>query len=238
MADGSIVYEVRVDSGNIDSDLSRVGALLDKGTKEINRLAANTAQTFGKMLGEVFGNSAAQAENTVSRLSAGFDRLKNAAAPLLNALIPVTGELLNISKINIPVLGDAVGKLSSGVAAAAGGAQGTSSSSLSRVTAVPSFATGASYIPYDDFPALLHKGEAVLTASENTALKAAGGVGALSGTSSETVQNSSGLNSQTGGEFGGRPLEVTLKIGDYEFTQIIADTMNSLYRQWGTKPLK
>jgi hypothetical protein len=48
------------------------------------------------------------------------------------------------------------------------------------------------------------------------------------------VQNSADNSS----DFGRRPVEVTLKIGEYEFTQIIADTMNNLYRQWGENPLR
>ncbi len=32
--------------------------------------------------------------------------------------------------------------------------------------AVPQLAVGLDYVPYDEFPALLHKGEAVLTAAE------------------------------------------------------------------------
>ncbi len=39
---------------------------------------------------------------------------------------------------------------------------------------LPEFATGASYIPSDDFPALLHKGEAVVTASGADILRDAG----------------------------------------------------------------
>lgn len=55
----------------------------------------------------------------------------------------------------------------------------------------PGFKTGLDYVPYDEFPALLHKGEAVLTAEEATAWRA-GKESASSGTSSGTSSGSSG----------------------------------------------
>jgi len=230
MADGSIVYEVRVDSGNINSDLSRAGSLLEKGTLEINRLAANTAQSFGKMLGDIFGTSVTQAESAVTRLGASFNNLKNLAAPLLNALVPVSKELESIGKLSLDDVGTVTGKAS----ASDFKTTKESSSGKSGTTTIPSFSVGTSFIPYDDFPALLHKGEAVLTASENAALKAAGGIGGVREAHSVIMQNNADISS----DVGIRPVEVTLKIGDYEFTQIIADTMNNLYRQWGKNPLK
>lgn len=36
-----------------------------------------------------------------------------------------------------------------------------------HIGTIPRLRVGIDYVPYDDFPALLHKGEAVLTASEN-----------------------------------------------------------------------
>lgn len=38
--------------------------------------------------------------------------------------------------------------------------------SMASNASVPGFSTGLDYVPYDEFPALLHKGEAVLTAAE------------------------------------------------------------------------
>ncbi|MCL2698546.1 MAG: hypothetical protein FWE74_10770 [Oscillospiraceae bacterium] len=235
MADGSIVYEVRVDSSNIDADLTRAGSLLERGTQEINRLATNTAQVFGRMLGEVFGGSAAHAEQAVSKLGSSLDKLKNTAAPLLNALTPISRELEKISKLS-------AGTASEGSTAKIGSAKANNDTKSVAHTLTkmgfPSFSVGTSYIPYDDFPALLHKGEAVLTASENAALKAAGGIGAVHGAQGDSQPVIMQNNANNFADFNNKPVEVTLKIGEYEFTQIIADTMNNLYRQWGKSPLK
>jgi hypothetical protein len=283
MADGSIIYEVRVDSSNVGGDLSTVRGLLEKGSSEISGLAAKTAQHFGKMLSDMFGNSASQAassassmrnllekssgevtgiaskmaqffgksfsnmfgdsasqaEKSLSRIGTSLNSLKNMASPVVNALSSITKELLNMASISLSDLGEVAGKSNSTQSGAKPPAQNTASK-LSSIPIIgkflPSFAVGTDYIPYDDFPALLHKGEAVLTASENAALKAAGGVSAL-GTAQPVVIRSGEGNSFSD-DFNRRPVEVALKIGEYEFTQIIADTMNSLYRQWGASPLK
>ena len=44
---------------------------------------------------------------------------------------------------------------------------------------IPRLRIGMDYVPEDDFPALLHKGEAVLTAEENSRLREAGGIWGL-----------------------------------------------------------
>jgi len=230
LADGSIVYEVRVSSDNVAGDLDRAGSMLERGTQTITGLAANTAQIFSKMLSDVFGSSVNLAESSVTKLSAGFEKLQKSAPPLVNALKPVSSELEKISKLSLASVGEASGKVIAQAAAKL--PKPTATGAKSPV--LPSFATGTSYIPYDDFPALLHKGEAVLTAPENAALKAAGGIGALQENTPAFTQN----NADNSSDMGRRPVEVTLKIGEYEFTQIIADTMNNLYRQWGENPLK
>ncbi|MDR2558758.1 MAG: hypothetical protein LBC86_04335 [Oscillospiraceae bacterium] len=228
MADGSIVYEVRVSSDNVAGDLDKAGSLLEKGTQTITRLAADTAQIFSKMLSDVFGNSVNFAERSVERLGTSFDKLKNKAPSLLSALTPVSKELEKISKLNLDNVGEVTGKI------AAKETQKSKTANTVSSLNLPSFAVGTSYVPYDDFPALLHKGEAVLTASENAALKAAGGIGALNQSEPLNMQNNVNISD----DISRRPVEVTLKIGEYEFTQIIADTMNNLYRQWGENPLR
>lgn len=44
---------------------------------------------------------------------------------------------------------------------------------------IPKLRIGMDFVPEDDFPALLHRGEAVLTAEENSALQQIGGMGAV-----------------------------------------------------------
>lgn len=57
---------------------------------------------------------------------------------------------------------------------------------------IPRLRIGMDYVPEDDFPALLHKGEAVLTAEENARLREIGGVWGLRRMISEPVYNYSG----------------------------------------------
>lgn len=45
-----------------------------------------------------------------------------------------------------------------------------------HISEIPRLRVGMDYVPSDDFPALLHRGEAVLTAEENAKLKSLGGI--------------------------------------------------------------
>lgn len=71
--------------------------------------------------------------------------------------------------------GGAKGALAAAVAVAKAAAKGLSSGSGSGSgdggNSVPEFATGADYIPYDNFPALLHKGEMVIPAKVSSELR-------------------------------------------------------------------
>ncbi|MDF2950781.1 MAG: hypothetical protein K0S18_364 [Anaerocolumna sp.] len=61
------------------------------------------------------------------------------------------------------------------------------------IPTIPRLRVGMDYVPSDDFPALLHKGEAVLTAQENGILQSLGGIrglyDVLSQPSTKAIQN-------------------------------------------------
>lgn len=61
------------------------------------------------------------------------------------------------------------------------GGSGASSNFWSGSGGVPKLATGTNYVPYDEFPAILHKGEAVVPAAYNPAAGGAQGGGGGSG---------------------------------------------------------
>lgn len=77
--------------------------------------------------------------------------------------------------------------LSDAVASAQNFASTKTSSNLSRIEG---FASGLPFVPSDNFPALLHQGERVLTRDENLAYSIRGGVGASGG----RVINLGGVN--------------------------------------------
>lgn len=58
------------------------------------------------------------------------------------------------------------------------GKKTSSSASRNRFSTAMAFATGLDYVPYDDFPAYLHRGEAVLTAEEANLWRAISGLDA------------------------------------------------------------
>lgn len=86
------------------------------------------------------------------------------------------------------------GTVTAAVSAIASQAVAQMQSALDQIQAMaasatpPGFATGLNYVPYDNFPALLHKGEAVLTAEEATTWRAGkSAAGENTGASTEKV---------------------------------------------------
>lgn len=64
-----------------------------------------------------------------------------------------------------------------------------------RAVPSPGFAFGLSYVPYDDYPAKLHEGERVLTASQNREYMSGGHGGVTVNISSMTVRSESDIDS-------------------------------------------
>lgn len=127
---------------------------MDQGKDALNRVggaAQNMANTFS--------SSEATIGDKVNSILGFWESLKAAAMTPINFVV-------NMVKNGFKAISGG------GARSAPGGGSGGGSRGSSRPGA---FATGADYIPYDNFPAFLHKGEMVLTAAASNQYRAMGG---------------------------------------------------------------
>ena len=145
--------------------LAFVGEMAALGVELISALISGIT---GKK-GDVEGEGSAIIDALSQSLSEGWARLKAAGrevvAQIIAGIAEAWGELVGWFKgivdelfgnvnVNVNVVGRYLG--GTGASAGAGGS----------LIGGRKFKTGLEYVPYDDFPALLHRGERVLTAQE------------------------------------------------------------------------
>ena len=104
------------------------------------------------------GNWEGAWENIKNIFKNNFDGLKDLAKSSINNMIDLLNMFINgINRIKLPDWIPVIGGKSP------------------TIPNIPRLRVGMDYVPSDDFPALLHKGEAVLTAQENAIYQSAGG---------------------------------------------------------------
>lgn len=229
MADGSIIYEVRVDDSKLDEDISRSEQTVEAAMSRIRALAQGSARELGDSLARVLGQEAEAAEGKVSLLSAGLEVLRGAASPLAAALVPLAEKLAGITSIDLTQINQLAGT-------AAGLAPDSSSLKTERKLAaegVSKLSSGLDYVPRDEYPALLHKGEAVLSAAENAAYREAGGAGVLgalnaydrAGSQEIVVENKVDMPDTS------RPISVSLSLDGHQIAKSVVKATNDMGRQ-------
>ena len=118
------------------------------------------------------------ANTSSGRMAQSLQTLKNAAIQLYQAIVPLLSVLLDIASILVNKVASAISsasnwlgtmasKVSNLWATITGGSKSSKSSGRS-------FAVGNDFVPEDNYPALLHRGEAVLTAAEAKVWRAGG----------------------------------------------------------------
>lgn len=145
------------------------------------QLIGENSQRFSQNLAmmstetDVVGESFDKVAGTNSeRLNRAFTTIKNSGIELYQAISPLVSVFLEFASVIISSVASAINKVSGWIGSLADKVSslwktitGQKSNSSSR-----SYAVGADYIPYDNYPAVLHQGEAVLTAAEAKAWRA------------------------------------------------------------------
>lgn len=141
-------------------------------------------------------------ENDMSMEEAGIEAVDRAGSSMQSAVATAGFDSAGQTAMQrfIQGINSMQGAVMAAVNAIASAAASRMQQALSSIQAmaasasVGSYATGLDYVPYDEFPALLHKGEAVLTASEAAAWRA----GKKEGASSNPVESNKKADSYSG----------------------------------------
>jgi hypothetical protein len=178
------------------------------------------------MDGEIVYEVRLDGSKITSDMAAIEERLAKEAANLSASAAAAIGQSMSAAGTASAAAQDKASKIGAGVANApiVGGR-----------TMTP-MASGADFIPSDNFPALLHKGEAVLTAPQNIRLQAAGGIGGLEKKTAGQTMIENKINLPESMIKPAEPvINVHVDIGGTEIARVIADATNARNKQLGVR---
>ena len=242
--DGKIVYQVRVDSSRVPSDLAAAGSQINSGTASLIALGQKASERIGSALNTFFGSQNNAMSQMLSNLSGGFSRLSGTAGSAAAAISPLTAGISTLLGMDLSRLNSFFDKLAAaavGTSSATGISTGINAFlSLKNGTAnTPArYRSGSEYIEKDKY-ALLHKGEAVLTAAENETLRAMGGVeGVMSAQRSAPVVMTQEQAAPKTVQPQPQNVNVTVELDGYQMAKVMATATNELKRQLNTRIIK
>ena len=241
--DGKIVYQVRVDSSHVPSDLAAAGSQINSGTSALVTLGKAAAERIGNALNTFFGTQNTAMSQMLSNLSGGFSRLSGTAAGAASALSPLTAGISTLLGMNLSSLNSFFDKLtaaSAGAGAVSGIAAGISvftGAKSGNSNTPPRYRSGSDYIEKDKY-ALLHKGEAVLTAAENETLRAMGGIEGAAAQKSVPVVMAQEQAAPMVVQPQPQNVNVTVELDGYQMAKVMATATNELNRQLNTRVIK
>lgn len=154
----------------LKASLAITGKNAETFTSNLHAMSTE-ADVVGEGFEKVAGTASEKMNRSLSTLKASAIGLYQAIQPLLTVLLDIASVLVSKVASAISTASSWLGKMATKVsdlwATITGGSKSSKSSGRS-------FAVGNDFVPEDNYPALLHRGEAVLTAAEAKVWRAGG----------------------------------------------------------------
>lgn len=238
MADGQIVYQVRVDSSQVPSDLGRTGEQIDAGALLIGEKMSALSFSLSNAISSVINPQTIGVSSFLGGISTVAGRINLSASLAAQAVGTLTENLAATCRVDTSKLGSVISKLKDLSSSGAGKVSGGILERLTgKSTTVSSYRSGSTYISKDKY-AYLHKGEAVLTAAQNETLTRLGGIDAVSAMPREAGEPVVVQNNAPQAVVPEQNINVTVELDGHRMARVIANATNDMNRQLNTRIVK
>lgn len=238
MADGQIIYQVRVDSSHVASDLGQATEQINSGALVIGETMSALSFSLSDAISSVLSPKTLGVPSFLKNVTGIADGLSTAASLAAESMAVLSENILNAVRIDLPEVDSLFDMLapikpSSSAQAEKGGAK----KSGGILSSVPSYRSGTPYINKDEF-AFLHKGEAVLTAAQNETLSRLGGVDAISSLQQKAPEPVVVQSKAPDVTLPEQNINVTVELDGRRVARAVANATNDMNRQLNTRIVK
>lgn len=238
MADGQIIYQVRVDSSQVASDLGQATEQINSGALLIGETMSALSFSLSDAISSVLSPKTLGVSSFLGNVTGIAGRLNTAASLAAESMAILSENILNAVKIDLPKadsLFDMLTPIKSSFSSEAEKGKGKKSGGI--LSSVPSYRSGTPYINKDEY-AFLHKGEAVLTAAQNEAFSRLGGIDAISSLQQKAPEPLVVQSKAPDVRLPEQNINVTVELDGRRVARAVANATNDMNRQLNTRIVK